>query len=251
MGPQGQYAREVTRLLARLGLDVRYQFPGYAPFDAWPEIPSAEFSVLLGSPSNAGPLESLAHRLEETFGVTSLGAVFPVGWKETKAWIRKIAELTGREARGKDVLAEEEASLASYVAAVRARTAGKTAVIVTGRQLRWYDPAETAETLARLGMKTVALVLLDNLQAEDKQSLAEAFHRVSDAPVMDSKDAESVLNVADILLVSNQLFHTQAKQLFLPMVPLAGTAGELAMMRAIVHLVCRYGTKGGIAYVEA
>ena len=56
---------------------------------------------------------------------------------------------------------------------------------------------------------------------------------------------------SDILLVTNEIYSTKTKQLFIPMIPLAGTAGEKAMLRAIAHLICRYGTKGGIAYVEA
>lgn len=32
MGPEGQYAREVKRLLSFFGLTVDFQFPGYVPF---------------------------------------------------------------------------------------------------------------------------------------------------------------------------------------------------------------------------
>lgn len=251
MGPMGQYAREVTRILRKFGLDVRYQFPGYVPFDAWQEIPSAEFSILLGFSGNPGSLEKMAKHLEQSFGVRSLGAVFPVGWQETKDWIEKVACLTGQEARGKAILAEEEAELARQTSIFQKQTAGRTAAIVTGRSPRWYDPAETAATLLQLGIRISALILLNNLPPEDKEHLAASFHRASNAPVLDGADGGSVMDDADLLLVSNEIYSAKTKQLFLPMVPLAGTAGEIAMMRAIAHLVCRYGTKGGIAYVEA
>lgn len=251
MGPMGQYAREVTRLLRKFGLDVRYQFPGYVPFHAWQEIPSAEFSVLLGFSGNSRAMENMAKHLEESFGVRSLGAVFPVGWQETKDWIEQVACLTGQEARGKAILAEEDTEIARQTAIFQKQTAGKTAAIVTGRSPKWYHPAETAATLTRLGVRISALILLGNLSPDDKELLTASFHRVSDAPVLDEADGAPVMEAADLLLVSNEIYGTKTKQLFLPMVPLAGTAGEIAMMRAIAHLVCRYGAKGGIAYVEA
>lgn len=46
MGPEGQYVREVKRLLSRFGLTVKWQFPGYVPFEEWKDIPSADFSIL-------------------------------------------------------------------------------------------------------------------------------------------------------------------------------------------------------------
>lgn len=251
MGPMGQYAREVTRLLRKFGLDVRYQFPGYVPFHAWQEIPSAEFSVLLGFSGNSRAMENMAKHLEESFGVRSLGAVFPVGWQEAKDWIEQVACLTGQEARGKAILAEEDTEIARQTAIFQKQTAGKTAAIVTGRSPKWYHPAETAATLTRLGVRISALILLGNLSPDDKELLTASFHRVSDAPVLDEADGAPVMEAADLLLVSNEIYGTKTKQLFLPMVPLAGTAGEIAMMRAIAHLVCRYGAKGGIAYVEA
>ena len=251
MGPAGQYAREAARLLEKFGLEVRYQFPGYVPFEEWKEIPSAEYSVMLGFAGNAGELLKLADRLEKEFDVKSLGNSFPVGWQATKEWILKVGEMTGQEERAKEVLSEEERDIENYISTIKDRTMGRKAAIVTGRPPRWYNPGETAESLSWLGISISSLILLDNLKPEEKVVLTENFRKVSDAPIIDGKDSGPVMDSSDILLVTNEIYSTKTKQLFIPMIPLAGTAGEKAMLRAIAHLICRYGTKGGIAYVEA
>jgi len=52
----------------------------------------------------------------------------------------------------------------------------------------------------------------------------------------------------DILLTTNELINIRTRQFFLPMVPLAGTEGELRIMRTLYRILCRYGNKGGIVY---
>lgn len=47
MGPWGQYAQEVKRLLAPFGLKVKWQFPGYVPFADWPAMTSASLLIPL------------------------------------------------------------------------------------------------------------------------------------------------------------------------------------------------------------
>ena len=67
-------------------------------------------------------------------------------------------------------------------------------------------------------------------------------------PLITNGDYTDCLEQADVLLTTDELPGNPVKQFFIPMVPLAGTDGELIVMRTIYRLLCRYGNKGGIAY---
>ncbi len=249
MGPEGQYVREVTRLLSRFGLRVLYQFPGYVPFDEWENIPSAALSVLLGTAGQGDALLRVAKRLETEYGVPTLGDVYPVGWDCTKEWIRALAKFLDAEETGEAVLAEEEARVAEAAAGFLSVTRGKKAVIGTGRSLRWYNPAETLALLARLEMETTGVVFFGNLSEEEKAAIREKVSFFGAVPVYEAEAGQAVIDDADIFLTTNEVFNTKTRQLFIPMVPLVGTEGEIAQMRAVYRLLCRYGEKGGVAYV--
>ena len=77
----------------------------------------------------------------------------------------------------------------------------------------------------------------------------EEIAAVGDIPIYDSREGQAVMDACDILLTTNEIYNTKARQLFIPMVPLTGTEGEIAELRAMYRLLCRYGKKGGVAYV--
>lgn len=74
MGPEGQYVREVKRLLSCFGLTVKWQFPEYCLL-RWKDIPSADFSILLGTAGQPGGMMKIAKLLEDTYDVPTLGDV--------------------------------------------------------------------------------------------------------------------------------------------------------------------------------
>lgn len=69
MGPEGQYAREVKRLLSFFGLTVDFQFPGYVPFSKWSQVTEASLSVLLGTAGQPEGMKERALWLEREFGI--------------------------------------------------------------------------------------------------------------------------------------------------------------------------------------
>ncbi len=249
MGPEGQYVREVTRLLSCFGLRVLYQFPGYVPFAEWAEIPSAALSVILGVAGQAGAMLRVAEKLETEYGVRALGDVYPVGWDATKEWIRALSEKVGAAETGEAVLAAEEARVSEAAAGFLPLTRGKKVVIGTGRALRWYNPAETLSLAARLGMETAGVVFFGNLPEEEKAAIREKISAFGDVPIYEADAGQAVIDGADVFLTTNEVFNAKTRQLFIPMVPLVGTEGEIAQMRAVYRLLCRYGEKGGVAYV--
>ena len=249
MGPEGQYVREVKRLLARFGLSAKYQFPGFVPFAEWKSIPSASLSVLLGTAGQPGGMTAVAEKLETDFGVPTLGAVYPVGWENTEAWIRALADKLGEKEKGEAIIREEEARIAEAVADFLPVTKGKKAIIGVGRGPRWYNPAETLASISRLAMDISGVVLFKNLTDEEKKTLKERVASFGDVPVYEAEEGQKYIDEADVFLTTNEVFNTKTKQLFIPMVPLTGTEGEIAQLRAVYRLLCRYGNKGGVAYV--
>ena len=103
-------------------------------------------------------------------------------------------------------------------------------------------------------MKISAVILYDKLTADEKDAVIAAVEewkkaaRLPDVPIIADGDYKNCLEQADVLLTTDELPGNPVKQFFIPMVPLAGTDGELIVMRTIYRLLCRYGNKGGIAY---
>lgn len=251
MGPWGQYAKEVKRLARALGFTVKWQFPGYVPFQQWKEIAGASFSILLGNAGSGNDqLLDMAKGMEDRFGIQTLGPIFPTGWENTKQWILAFAKLTGAKEKGNALVEAEEQRLLSYVKQISHVTKGKQAVIGIGRGPRWYDPRDTVEMVLRMEMELSAVVVYDNLTDDEIQWMTERVRTVSPAPILTSREGKSIINEADLLLTTNQMVNIETKQFFIPMVPLAGAGGEIAMMRTIYRLLCRYGNKGGIAYAK-
>ena len=99
------------------------------------------------------------------------------------------------------------------------------------------------------------MVLFDKLTAEEKDSVTTAIEQWKtsntqhfDFPLIADGNYRQWLDEADALITTDEIMDHPVKQFFIPMVPLAGTDGEIILMRTIYRLLCRYGNKGGIAY---
>ena len=255
MGPWGQYAREVKRLLAGFGLQVKWQFPGYVPFDRWREMTSASLLIPLNyAGQTQGGLEKTAADWQERFGTPSVRNIYPVGWQNTCDWLRSIGRLLQEEARGEAIIRREEKRLDDFIASILPVTKQKKAVLGIGRGPRWYNPAETLNTMRRMQMDITAVILFDKLAADEKETVTAtvqtwlADRNLQTVPLIGNGDFNAILQDADVLLTTDEILDNPVRQFFIPMVPLAGTDGEILLMRTIYRLLCRYGNKGGIAY---
>jgi len=255
MGPCGQYAMEVKRLLSCFGLEVKWQFPGYVPFAEWKELSTASLLIPLSyAGQNRGGLEKTAEEWTERFHTPSIRDVYPVGWQNTCAWLRKVAQLIQNEEKGEEVIRREEKRLTGYVHTILPVTKDKNAVLGIGRGPRWYNPAETLNTMKRMQYHIAAVILYDKLTGDEKESVITTVEdwkkseRMPDIPIITNGDYRACLEQADILVTTDELPEHPVKQFFIPMVPLAGTEGEIRLMRTMYRLLCRYGNKGGIAY---
>ena len=103
-------------------------------------------------------------------------------------------------------------------------------------------------------MDITAVVLYDKLTEEEKEAVIAAVQawleeaQLQNVPIISGEDFRKTLTEADVLLTTDEIMNNPVKQFFIPMVPLAGTDGEIILMRTIYRLLCRYGNKGGIAY---
>lgn len=251
MGPWGQYAQEVGRILHALGYEAAWQFPGYVPFKEWAQIPSAEIGVVLGGMGQTNSiLEDAAGKLEKDFGISFMKEpVYPIGWENTRRFIEAIADLTGEKEKGRAFLAEEEQNLSRFVEDLLPVTEGKQAVIAIGRSPMWYDPTDTIHSLKRLHMKVGPVLLFDNLSESDSAWMRKKVQSICAAEVLSMEEGQDGIGKADLLLTTNEILNPGTRQLFIPMVALVGASGERHMLRGIYRALCRYGNKGGIAYV--
>lgn len=250
MGPEGQYAREVKRLLSLFRLTADFQFPGYVPFSKWGQVPSASLSVLLGTAGQPEGMEERARQLEKDYGIPFLGPVYPLGLENTWTWIRRLADFLGEKEKGETVIRSEKERVEQRVASFLPVTEGKKAFIAIGRGRRWYRPSGTICSLRSLHMKPAGVVLFSNLTKEDAEENRKEISSLGDIPVYSEEEGQKAMEGADILLTTNEIYGASVRQLFIPMVPLAGTEGEMALLTSIYRLLCRHGRKGGMTYVK-
>ena len=172
----------MKRLLSRFGLTVKWHFPGYVPFEEGKDIPTADFSILLGTVGQPGGMMKIAKLLEDTYDVPTLGDVYPVGWEQTKDWIRALADFLHEKERGEEIIREEEARIDHAASSFLPVTEGKKAVIGIGRGPRWYHPQETLARIERLHLACSGIVFFDNLTEDDKKTLREEIDAGGDTP---------------------------------------------------------------------
>lgn len=251
MGPWGQYGQEVRRILRAFGYAAKWQFPGYVPFAEWKHIPSAEIGVVLGGMGQTNSiLEEAAEKLESRFGISFMKhPVYPIGWENTRRFIAALAKLTGQKEKGEALIAGEEQNLTRFVADLLPVTEGKQAVLAIGRSPMWYDPTDTIHSLMRLHMKVGPVLLFENMSDSDCAWMKDKVKSICGAEVLSMKDGMDSIKAADLLLTTNEILNPGTRQLFIPMVALVGASGERDMLRGIYRTLCRYGNKGGIAYV--
>ena len=146
------------------------------------------------------------------------------------------------------IIQEEEHRLDEYVKTIEHITKNKKAVIGIGRGSKWYDPADTIHSIKRLGMNLEGIIFYKNLSDEEKNIYSKKIKSYTDSPIYDESSGLTIMEQADILLTTNELLSIRTKQFFIPMMPMAGTNGEISILRTLYRILCRYGNKGGITY---
>lgn len=249
-GPWGHYATEVTRLLHKMGIKVIGQFPGYMKFSDLSKAGRAEAMIILGGRGNTYKgLHDIAEEMQQTLAMPYLD-IYPVCWSETQRWITAAGELLHKEKEAQIVLAEEQAAFTERLTQLQEVTRGKKTVLCIGRLLMYYHPKAVLETIRLLQLNLTAIILLQTYGEKDKADMLAVVRQYSDVDVdvYDNVAGEPFLQEADIVLTTHELQNKYLKQLFLPMLPKAGRAGEIEFMEAVYRTLCSR-IKGGLTYV--
>ena len=104
--------------------------------------------------------------------------------------------------------------------------------------------------LRHMGMKTGAVIFYENVGEKDRAADRKKLDGERGIPVLSmGEDGQKAIDSSDVLLTTHEILNTSVRQLFIPMISPVGISGEIAFMKALYRLLCRYGRKGGMAYV--
>lgn len=253
-GPWGDYAKEVTRLLAKFGLKVIGQFPGYQPVDQLRLIARAEYIVPLGRPGRVDQgLSQLAEYMAKEYGFKYAANKYPLGLTTTKKWLQAWGELLGQEELAQGICKDEEAQLRLAIAPLVSKTRGVKTVFPIGRYLTYFNPREVFEVMELLEMDLQGVIILNAYEKKDKEEMLEAVKSCSQVPIYEQGDpeAEKLLAGTELVLTTHELKLPGKKQVFIPMIPKVGTIGSIDFMKMLYRVVCSRIKNGGITYVRS
>jgi light-independent protochlorophyllide reductase subunit B len=198
---------EITKLLGKLGIDIRVTAPmGATPADL-AGLGQADFNVVL-YPETAGPAASW---LQRTFAQPFTTTV-PIGVSATREFIAEVAALAGVDAGA--VLAHETSRLPWYAHSV-------DSTYLTGKRVFIFGDATHAVAAARiaadeLGFKVVGL---GTYSREFGREIRAAAERHGVAPLITDDYLEVEARVAELqpeLVLGTQMERHIAKRLGIP-----------------------------------
>jgi light-independent protochlorophyllide reductase subunit B len=199
--------REITRLLGRMGIEVRVTAPmGARPADL-ARLGEADFNVVL-YPEVAGQAASW---LTRSFGQKATRCI-PIGTNGTRAFVEEVAALAGIDAA--PVLAAEEARAAWYARSVDSN-------YLTGKRVFVFGDATHAVAAARvaaeeMGFKVVGLGTYSREFARDIREAAKLYD-VEPLIGEDYLEVEAAIQAAQPeLILGTQMERHIAKRLGIP-----------------------------------
>ena len=248
-GPWGSYAREVTRLLNELNIKVIGQFPGYTAFNDLPYITRAQACIVLGGRGQTHiGLTKLAQIFKDKYNMDYLPGKYPVGWTETKDWIKGIGDLFNCREEAAALILKENLRLNKTVEKFLPVTEGIKTVICIGRWLMYFNPAWIIQIAERIKLSVIGIVLLPGYNEQEKNLMLEAVQKCCNIPVYENLSDEGLMEQVQLILTTHELQGTNVKQIFLPMLPTVGTTGEMEFIQLIYRTLCSKNRYGGIVY---
>lgn len=248
-GPDGADAREMAELLGSFGLQVQSRFPGYASLEQMKRVPASALCIPMGGrPQSHAWMRRLAADLEEKFGVPFLDHDFPVGWTGTKAWIRQLGEMLGREQEALQAEAGQAQRLESAAVKCRPALRGSRVVVCIGRPLIHFQPDWVLELLELAGVTPAQILLYKGLTGEQRTALQQELKLHTTAPVVEENEGEVLLDTADLVVTTHELEDDALRQFYLPVLPPLGVGGLIELMNKLARLAKRSGRQGGVQY---
>ena len=247
-GPWGHYATEVTRILTAMGITVIGQFPGYMPFKNLSHAAEAEAVIILGGRGQTHiGLTKIAALMQQQLGIPYLD-VYPTDWAQTQAWIEAVGKLLHCEADAAKTLLHERERFTVKYAEYLGTTKGKRIVLCIGRLLKYFHPAAVLSTIKLLQLDLKGIILLDAYSDTEREEMLTEIKKYTSVPIYSAGESDSLIRQADAVLTTHEFQNKKVKQIFLPMLPKVGIAGELKFMQTIYRTLCSR-IQGGVRYV--
>lgn len=247
-GPWGHYATEVTRILTSMGITVIGQFPGYMSFKDLARAAEAEAVIILGGRGQTHiGLTKIAVLIQKQLRIPYLD-IYPIGWGQTQAWIEAVGKLLHCEQEAKKTLQNERERFTAQCAKYLVQTKGKQTVLCIGRLLMYFHPAAVLSTIKLLQLNLTGIVLLDAYNAIEREEMLAEIKKYTSIPIYTAGESDALIQQADLILTTHELQNKEIKQIFLPMLPKVGVAGELEFMQVVYRTLCSK-IKGGVRYV--
>lgn len=250
-GPNGVDVQEIKRLLEYFGLKVYCHFPAYASLEDIRQVPVTALTVpLTGTKPSDTWMRKLGQELEDMLGVPAFDGDYPAGWRLTALWLTNLGRFLNREQQAAVAIKTEEDRLNQHIAKCSALLQGKRIVLYVGRPLLYFDPAWVLELFSLYRVTLAGIVLMDDVLSDDQRAdLYEELKKQTTIPCYSLVEGEAVVDTADIVVTTHELADVGKKQLFLPLLPLAGVGGIITLMTKLVRLAQRHDRRGGIVYV--
>jgi nitrogenase molybdenum-iron protein alpha chain len=97
-------------------------------------------------------------------------------------------------------------------------------------------------------MKLLGIELFDSQDKEGLLKKEEKLRALTDAPILSGDAFEKAVMESDVVLTTHELVNTNVRQVFLPCVAGAGWTGEKEVMDAMVRVMHRALSRGGLIY---
>lgn len=229
----------ISGYLARLGIRVNCRFVCETTVDALEGFCSAPLNLLAYGDYTGQLLRDFFTR---EYGSVFYDRAFPVGFDDTAAWLRGVAEFFGRPKDAEVIISENEKRYAAEVSALRPELAGKKLMVITyNHELDWI-----LKTALDVGMEIVKIGILNFSQDEGFRTRLSAPLPVEENYDRDNRTGDIARYKPDILLTSYASFVSDDVPVVdtIPMCPDVGFDSGLRLAERWARLL-RLNLKGG------
>lgn len=247
-GPGASYAKEIQHLLTYFKLQIQGQFPSYTAFSDLPGLSKANLTIIMGG---QGPtslcLTTIAQKLYNKLQIPYFDGGYPIGWQNTREWLKKMGAYLHLEQEAADAIALEEMRLQQAISESKIKLQHKKVVFCMGRLLDYFQPQWVLEIIEFTGMNLTGIIIFDSYTPEDEIKVRAKLSNLTKNKVYNQQEGNDLLEEADLILTTHEIFDND-KQLFLPMLPAVGVSGIIDFVSKMRHALSRHGHKGGIIY---
>ncbi len=247
-GPLGSDVQEIKELLVIFGLTVHCQFPGYASLEEIQKVPSSSLCVLLGgrAKSHMG-IHTLAADLSIKFDIPFFDAPCPIGYQQTKDWLKRMGQFLGKEKEALVAISQQEEKLQHAIDSYSSKLKKQKVVLCIGRPLLYFQPEWALELLRLAKVNVMGIILLKGLTEDQQQEMRMELEKYTTVSIRREEENKE-LEKEEIAVTTHELSDSIRRQFFLPVIPPVGVGGMIGLLCKLARLAGRSKERGGIVY---